>query len=386
MENKPLTKYKRISIFTFVDAFGWEIYRHYDFMNDRLPHAKRLNTVFGYSSAALPSILTGRYPREHKHWSSFYYAPKSSPFKHLRWLSPLPAFPFNNWRVRNLLSRWVSKREHFTGYFELYNIPFKKLPYFDYVEKNDYFQPGGIVKTDTIFDWCEEHDIHYYCAHWSTPEQQVIDSSITYFEARETPFIFLYLPKLDAELHRYGTRHQKIKEKISFIERNLNQLINRAENHYEEVNVYTFSDHGMADVTTSIDLIKDIETLGLVFGVDYAAMYDSTMARFWFLNKVAERSILQHLKGRDDGGIVSEEQACDWGVNFDDHQFGDCIYLLKPGSVICPSYMGKKALAGMHGYHPDDKDSYAFICSNLPLPKHVDSITDIRSLMQQHLQ
>ena len=36
---------------------------------------------------------------------------------------------------------------------------FAYLPYFDYLEKHDYFVPGGILRTDTIFDWCVENNV-----------------------------------------------------------------------------------------------------------------------------------------------------------------------------------------------------------------------------------
>ena len=75
-------KSKKLAIYTFIDAFGWEIYQQYGFLNKLLPHSRKLETTFGFSSAADPSILTGRYPDEHGHWSSFYYSPETSPFKH----------------------------------------------------------------------------------------------------------------------------------------------------------------------------------------------------------------------------------------------------------------------------------------------------------------
>ena len=72
---------KKLALYTFIDAFGWEIYQRYGFLNDILPNARKLETTFGFSSAADPSILTGRYPDQHTHWSSFYYDPDNSPFK-----------------------------------------------------------------------------------------------------------------------------------------------------------------------------------------------------------------------------------------------------------------------------------------------------------------
>ena len=47
--------------------------------------------------------------------------------------------------------------------------------------------------------------------------------------------------------------------------------------------------------------------------------------------------------------------------------------------------MGLKALSGMHGYHPKDENSFAFIGSNKKIPKNINSITDIRKTMENEL-
>ena len=58
---------------------------------------------------------------------------------------------------------------------------------------------------------------------------------------------------------------------------------------------------------------------------------------------------------------------------------------MNPGILLNPSFMGLKAIPGMHGYHPDDKDSYSFLISNQPIPEDVQSITDIRSIMEKEV-
>ena len=48
-----------------------------------------------------------------------------------------------------------------------------------------------------------------------------------------------------------------------------------------------FSDHGMTPVTDRFDLVGAIDELGFSMPKDYLAVYDSTMARFWFFNPEA---------------------------------------------------------------------------------------------------
>lgn len=379
-------KSDKIAIYTFVDAFGWEVYQRYGFLNDLMPHARRLETTFGFSSAADPSILTGRYPDEHGHWSAFYYDPKNSPFKWFKYLSYLPGVIFDRWRVRHWLSKFIKAAYGYTGYFELYSVPFDKLPHFEYLEKRDYFVPGGILKTDTIFDWCAENKVPYYCSNWRESEETVVVANKREISKGEIKMAYVYLPKLDALMHNYGTKHDKVNDKIRWLEKQVLDVYETAKQHYKEVSLYVISDHGMADVSGSVDLIKKIKGLGLTYGEDYVAMYDSTMARFWFPNPSARAKVEECLNSVDEGKIVSEEELKQMRVPHEGSKFGELFFLMNPGILINPSFMGLKAIPGMHGYHPHDKDSYASIISNRPLPDNINSITDIRKTMQQELE
>jgi hypothetical protein len=44
--------------------------------------------------------------------------------------------------------------------------------------------------------------------------------------------------------------------------------------------------------------------------------------------------------------------------------------------------MGAKRIAGMHGYHPDEADAAAMICSNQPMPENLSRIEHIHGLMR----
>ncbi|NRB41073.1 MAG: alkaline phosphatase family protein [Pseudomonadales bacterium] len=378
-------KGSKLALYTFVDAFGWEIYQQYGFLNDLLPHARRLKTTFGFSSAADPSILTGRYPDQHGHWSSFYYSPETSPFKGFKYLAKLPSSIFDRWRVRHWLSKIMAKVYRYTGYFELYSVPFSKLPYFDYLEKQDYFVPGGILNTDTIFDWCVSHDIAYYCSNWRHSEEAIIEENKQQIRESNIKMNYLYLPKLDGVMHTYGTQHKKVAEKIHWLEEQVRDVYELACQHYDQVSLYVISDHGMANVSGSVDVIKQIESLGLTFGKDYVAMYDSTMARFWFKNTRAQLLIHQALEGINEGTIVSEAELRQMRVPHQDKKFGELFFLMNPGILINPSYMGLKVIPGMHGFHPDDKDSYACILSNQEIGEDINSIADIRKTMEHEL-
>jgi predicted AlkP superfamily pyrophosphatase or phosphodiesterase len=377
---------KKIALYVFIDALGWEIYQKYGFMKSLAPTSRRLKTTFGFSSAADPSILTGRYPDEHGHWSSFLYDPENSPFKWMSLLSKLPPVIFDRWRVRHNLSKVIKRLNSYTGYFELYQVPFKYLPYFDYLEKHDYFVPGGILQTDTIFDWCVEKGIPYYCSNWRQSEDRILLENKREISAAEIKLAYVYLPKLDGIMHNHGPFSEATRAKLHELEEQITGLYNFATKLYDEVALYVISDHGMAPVTGSVDLIKIVENLGLVYGKDYIAFYDSTMARFWWLKPAAREIVLSRLAEEKSGMIVEQKDLGPLRVRFEHNRFGDDYFLMQEGTLINPSYMGLKVIPGMHGFHPDAPHSYSVMLSNREIPEDIQSITDIRKTMEYELE
>ncbi|QOR61954.1 alkaline phosphatase family protein [Sulfurovum sp. ST-21] len=373
---------KKLALYVFIDAFGYEIYKqHPYFLKDIATDAKPLQSVLGFTNTCLPSILSGKYPQEHGQASLFYYS-DHSPFKWMKVLSFLPSF-FDRFRVRNILSRALKKAYGYTGYFQLYSIPFDKLGYFDFTEKRDYFVPGAPF--DTIFDYCVQNSIPYHASDWREPEERNLQAVTESIEEGDTAFAWLYLPSLDGILHKYGTQSPKVEEKIRWLDREIRNVYDKARKKYDDVALYVFSDHGMEDVTEGYDLIADIDALGLEYGKDYIAMYDSSMARFWFKNNKAREMITRKLHEIDNGSILDEEELRRLKTFFEDGKFGDLFFMMNPGIMINPSYFGKDLIAGMHGYHPDTPSSKALLISNKKIGEEITSITDIRKTMEKEL-
>lgn len=371
----------KISLFVFIDGFGWELLRQHPFLDDVLTLKAPLETVFGYSCTCIPTILTGKLPREHGHLSFFRYGPDQATFDHCRMMARLPDSLMGRARVRRVISRILQKMNGFTGYFQIYNVPFQYLPLFDYTEKRDLYQPGGINNgIPTIFDHLRAREIPFHMSDWRASEQNNVRALKQALDEGTIEFAYLYFAAMDGLLHSNGTRSPRVAEKIRWYERQLRDVIDQAHRKYDTVQLYLFSDHGMTDVTEECDLIAQIEKLGLRFGVDYAAMYDSTMARFWFLRESARRRIVKVLEAESRGHILSEEQLEAYGCNFADHAYGELFFLLEPGVLLCPSFMGQKRIPGMHGYAPEDRNARAIFCSNVepdPIPKRLDGLFDL---------
>ena len=379
-------KKKKLSLFLFIDAFGWEVkQRHPDFLADLITDSKPLDTILGYSSACDPSIISGLTPAEHGLWSSYYYDPDGSPFKWTRKLALLPDIVFRRGRVRGRMSRWIRKRCGFTGYFQLYAVPFKELPLFNYAEQKRIWDPGGLPRGESIFDRLNREGLAYYAHNSDYPDEVRIDNLLKHIEAQTIDFAYCSLGRLDGLMHAKGNDHPDIADLMAWYDGQFRQIISTAEQHYEEVAWYVFTDHGMHNVTDSYDLIADIQQLGLTWNRDYVAFYDSTMARFWFLNADARQTVFRYLEDHPQGRILTEDELKASGVWFKDGQYGELVFLMNSGTQIVPSFMSLKPSAGMHGYDPADPDSKASLSSNKPIPDSITKIQHIHSIMLNEL-
>lgn len=374
---KPL-----LPLFVFIDACGWEIIKADPFVLDLAPNRKKLGSVFGYSSACVPSILSGRWPAEHRNWSYFVYDPEHSPFGFLRPLHWLPRQLTSRRFFRRRLSSFLKARLNFQGYFDLYNLPFEHISLFDFSEKRSPLQPGGMNSGSNIFDYLVARSIPYHVSAPQKPEQANLAALLQDIRSECIDFAFLYWPGLDGLLHRVGNDSPEIAPKLRSYEQWIQTLWSVAQDHYEEIRLYVFSDHGMANCDVLLDLKRSIDSLALHMPKDYAVVYDSTMARFWFFNENARRLVTNCLKRIPQGRVIEDQELQTLGTFFADRHFGELIFLVNEGVLIVPSHMGQRPIRAMHGYHPSEKHSFAALCTNQPkIPDDIVAIPDVFQLM-----
>src|SRR5437867_6928302 len=151
-----------LSIYVLVDALGWEVVRNRRFLDDILPDRRWLTTILGYSSGAIPTLLSGRMPSQHGHWNLIYLDPERSPFRWTRALAPLPRPLVENRVARRVLKSAARRLSGYSGYFSLYDYPVAHLPYFDLTEKRDIYQPGGL-DCPSLFDAFCAGGVRYEC-------------------------------------------------------------------------------------------------------------------------------------------------------------------------------------------------------------------------------
>jgi len=370
-----------LPLFIMIDACGWEISKDRPFLREAAPKRRRLDSVFGYSSTCVPSILSGRWPDEHYNWCYFIYDPAHSPFASLRWLRWLPRAITGRRIVRRALTRFVQKRLGFKGYFDLYNIPFEHIHLFDFTEKKSPLQPRGMNRGGNIFDHLEEQGIEYFVSNPARTEEQNRDALIEAVRAGAIDFAFMYWAGLDGLLHRVGNDSPEIGPRLEQYEAWIQQTLRAAGEQYDEVRLYVFSDHGMANCDRHVDLMARIDELPFRFGEDYVAVYDSTMARFWFLKNGVREVVTEALKKIPEGRILRDEELKEMRAYFPDGHFGELIFLLDEGALLVPSHMGERPIRAMHGYHPTAPQSYAALFTNQELPESVRAIPHVYNLM-----
>ncbi|MEM1009226.1 MAG: hypothetical protein AAGJ35_09485, partial [Myxococcota bacterium] len=115
---------RHISLFVFIDAMGWDIVEQHNAFSWIRKYRKPARTILGYSSTCIPSILSGKLPQEHLHWTLFQrrQASRMSTLSPLQALRFLPSRVARHHRFRHLLSKTFAKVTGIDGYFDLYAL------------------------------------------------------------------------------------------------------------------------------------------------------------------------------------------------------------------------------------------------------------------------
>jgi hypothetical protein len=368
-----------IAFFVLIDALGWTYLQGRPFLDDLLPYRRPLRTVLGFSSGAIPTILTGASPAEHGHWNLFYYDPQNSPFRWLRRFGFLPDSLLDN-RVSRKIIKELGRRVLGMGPLFECSVSPRLLHLFNWVEKRNIYDRDGITGAPSIFDQLADRGVPYrvYSYHRATDAEilQQAEADLEPICGRESAaadgspqaksraergigparFYFLYLSEMDLFLHHHCGEPGAVDEKIRWYEQRLRRLMTAVRAIDPHATLALFSDHGMTPVKHRYDLVGEIDKLKLSIPKDYLAVYDSTMARFWFFHDRARQAVLETLRPLSCGHLLTDDELRQLGVFFADRRYGEAVFLLKPGWLFSRSDFDvpQWAPVGMHGYHPDD--------------------------------
>lgn len=373
-----------LSIYVLVDALGWELIRNRPFLDNIAVDRRWLVTILGYSSGAIPSILTGRHPSQHGHWNLFYRSPDRSPFAWTRPLGRLPRPLVENRVARKLVSHLSRRVSGYRGYFSIYAYPVALLPHFDLTEKRDIYTPGGL-DAESIFDRFVRHGVPYECyTYHAHTDAEILELAARRVVDSPARVLFLYLSGLDHHLHHHIHEPESVARQLDWYEAGLRRVFEAARAR-RDARMFVFSDHGMTPIRWTYDLQRDVRTLGLRTPHDYLTAYDSTMARFWVFHDRARAALVDLLSDHPCGQLLDPPELERLGVWFPDGRYYHLLFLMTPGMLLSPSDMGSVRFAGMHGYHPSEPTADAVLLATVPLEKKVDHITGVRDLILEDL-
>lgn len=362
-----------------VDALGWELACHTDGFGDGLTVRRRLSTILGFSSGALPTLFTGRMPAEHGRFLMYRRARGDTPFAGFGALRWLPARLRRSWRLSRLLTRLVARRG-VRGYFNLYDVPRPLLAEFDLAEREDIFAPRGLPG-GAWWDALESAGVPWRGWNWQTPEPEMLEAMAATLAQGEAQVVFGYTAELDALLHREGSRGPGVRARLAGYDAWLGRVRREAEIRGEDLWVYLLSDHGMVDVERTVDVMGRLAGLSVRWPEDYLAFFDSTFARFWWRKQGAREAVRAALEGIP-GRWLDEATLAREGVRFPDRDYGDDLFLLDPGVLMVPSFMGREPVAAMHGYDAAHPAMAALLWSNRPVPESVRHLRDVRGFLE----
>jgi hypothetical protein len=381
-------KQKPLSVFVLIDALGWKYVEGRNFLRDLLPFRQPLRTVLGFSSGAIPAMLTGEPPAINGHWNLFYYDPKGSPFRWFRYFLFLPDWLLELRVTRKLLKEMGKRVLGLGPLFECCVSP-RYLPYFNWVERRNIYERGGIAGAPSIFDKLHDGGVPYrvYSYHDGTDSEILrrVEEDIRHEVAS---FYFVYLSEMDMFLHMNCEDPSKVEDRLHSYDRGLQKVFAAAQQVNSETTLTVASDHGMTPVRQKYDLLKHFEELKLSMPEDYLSVFDSTMARFWFFSDEARREIFEILVRVPCGRLLTDAELKQFGVFFEDRRFGEAIFLLDPGWLFSRSDFNGSGWnpAGMHGYHPSDSNSDGVFLSNRQPATPIRSVQDVYQWMCEAVQ
>ncbi len=159
--------------------------------------------------------------------------------------------------------------------------------------------------------------------------------------------MLISLTDLDNIAHIYGINSERFLSHIAYLDGALKKLINAYRRKNRNSDIYLFSDHGMARVSTIVNI--DIEkAIGPMNIKKYLYFIDSTYVRVWIKDKSLESILKEYFTSIKSGTMLSDEERTEFGIS--NKEFGDIIYRAKEGVIFLPNFYGSRPVKAMHGY------------------------------------
>lgn len=364
----------------FIDAFGPEQLNRFGERLGFLPHRKSLEGILGYSSGALPTILTGEAPSEHGRMCLFSAREQgeTSILRPLKWLGLLPKIVHERGRVRQAAERVLKKAAKLEGYVALHKVPPHLFEWLDMPERDDMFQSPDIGGARTFLADARDAGLSVYAAPWQMPEAQRWQHSLSTLRSQKPDLAFLYAAELDGIMHREGPQGSQAEVAMDRIAGHVETARELMASDGARLTTLVVGDHGMALVSRFVDPRNMLKRLG-----NFQLFVDSTMIRAWGTDQELDRLRLEIEKESWEGTWLAGDVLQARKVPRND-RFGRAMYVLPEGAIFAPSFLGGR-VNGMHGYDVSTSCAQAAVASDQPIEENLKGIDSIAGTVRRKL-
>lgn len=371
-----MSRQRRLLV-VFVDALGPEqIDLLGPYVSD-LHERRSLSGVLGYSSAALPTILTGQPPHVHGRMCTFRHAEGRSALGPLRWLGLLPRVVHERATVRKAAASAVRRLRGWDGYLDLYRVPPEAFGWVDVAEREDMFNAETVGGASTFLARARAAGITVDVTPWQTPERRRLDAALERARTRPAQLTFAYATALDGTMHAKGASSAEAVLAGAEIGRSIDALRTELARG-ADLSVIVAGDHGMRDVARVVDPRPLLRHLSL------RSFVDSTFLRLW--GKDHELEAVR--KRLDESGVparfLGRDDLTRRGAPTEGSPYGDAVVVADEGTVFSPSFVGGVPRA-MHGYDIDAPSARAALLSDRPLPERCFALEHVAGAVEHAL-
>ena len=261
--------------------------------------------------------------------------------------------PFINWILDFYVTKEISRVR--------YKIPLQLLPFLEPTESKYKYDSDEFFGDLNLFSKLNSVGVSYDLSMFvednkivGTDDSRMSDLLDKVVSKKLQDFTMLYLGYGEIA-HFTGTESPYFHEKLKGYDSKLEELYLALEDNYDDFDLLIVGDHGMIDVNSSINMYPVLsqmeEELNLTRFEDYLFFLDSTLLRIWV--KQEKMHLLPEINTfmvKALGESYEAEEKCIDYLNQFKKDYGDLIYMLKPGVMFFPDFFNQKVNKGMHGY------------------------------------